>query len=231
MFKQTSIYQLSIVIIIGFTFCTLSFQVAEADIFQYIDDQGVLHLTDKPDNKDATLLRNSAKKKTHKKSYHTPKELKGRFNRYIDNISRDHNVDPYLIRAIVEVESSYNHLAVSPKGALGLMQIMPATAKRFGVKNPFDPYSNIEGGVRYLKYLLKLFDNELRLSIAAYNCGERRVIEQWQIPQIKETQNYVKKVMTRYSRYRSLNNVPQRIVRFADENGIIHLSNRPNEKK
>ncbi|MBN2382257.1 transglycosylase SLT domain-containing protein [bacterium] len=198
---------------------------ARAEIFQFYDSQGVLHLTDKPSkNSKAKRISRNARRT----SFHTSNELKKKYNGYVDSICREHNMDPYLVQAVIEVESSYNHLAVSPKNARGLMQLIPETARRFGVKNVFDPYSNIEGGVLYLKYLFKLFDDELSLILAAYNCGERRVIECGDIPPFKETQDYVKRVMDIYSKYQSDYGLPQRIVRYTDDNGTVHLSNRPN---
>jgi len=107
-------------------------------------------------------------------------------------------VDPDLIHAIVHVESGYDVRAVSRRGAMGLMQLIPATARRFGVEDPFDPRQNIEGGTSYLKYLLGLFDGDLTLSLAAYNAGENSVLRQGGIPPFPETQEYVQKVRSTY---------------------------------
>ena len=115
-----------------------------------------------------------------------------------------HQVDPDLIHAIVHVESGYNSRAVSPKGAMGLMQLIPATARRFGVEDPFDPRQNIEGGTSYLKYLLGLFDDNLALSLAAYNAGENSVLREGGIPPFPETREYVRKVRSIYQPVRAL---------------------------
>ena len=107
-------------------------------------------------------------------------------------------LDPDLIHAIVNVESGCDPRALSPKGAMGLMQLVPATARRFGVEDPFDPKQNIEGGTSYLKYLLALFDGDLGLSLAAYNAGENLVLRRGGIPPFPETRDYVRKVRSLY---------------------------------
>jgi hypothetical protein len=108
-----------------------------------------------------------------------------------------HNVDPLLVHSVIEVESGYNALAISNKGAEGLMQLIPSTARRFGVKNSFDPRENIEGGVRYLKYLKQTFKDD-RLALAAYNAGEGAVAKYGWIPPYAETRSYVYEVGKRY---------------------------------
>lgn len=107
-------------------------------------------------------------------------------------------LDPNLIHAIIRVESGFDPRAVSPKGALGLMQLIPATAERFGVRNPFDARENIEGGVTYLNYLLNRFRGDVPLSLAAYNAGENSVLRAHGIPPIRETRRYVAKVTSLY---------------------------------
>jgi hypothetical protein len=109
-----------------------------------------------------------------------------------------HQMDPDLIHAVVRVESGCNSRAVSRKGAMGMMQLIPATARRFGVENPFDPEQNIEGGTSYLKYLLGLFDGNLALSLAAYNAGENSVLREGGIPPFPETREYVRRVRSFY---------------------------------
>ncbi len=118
----------------------------------------------------------------------------------IDSISRRHGVDATLVRSVIEIESNFNRRAVSPKGAMGLMQLIPATGERFGVRDFFDPAQNLDGGVRYLRFLLEMFEGNLDLSLAAYNSGENRVARLGRIPAIPETQNYVRKVRSAYNR-------------------------------
>ena len=119
-------------------------------------------------------------------------------NSLVDVISRNHGVDPALVRAVMKTESGFNRYAVSSKGALGLMQLIPGTGKRFGVRDFFDPQQNIEGGVRYLKFLLQKFEGNLDLSLAAYNAGENMVQRFGRIPPIAETKDYVRKVRAIY---------------------------------
>ncbi|MGA3324951.1 MAG: lytic transglycosylase domain-containing protein [Terriglobia bacterium] len=146
--------------------------------------------------------------------------------------SRFH-VDPGLIRAVIRVESGYDPKAVSSKGAMGLMQLIPATAQRFGVANPFDPKQNLEGGVNYLKYLLDLFGGDLSLSLAAYNAGEHSVQRSGGIPAIPETQDYVRKVTSIYQTgdapapAKTTPKEPPKapIIRYVDEHGVVHYSN------
>lgn len=117
----------------------------------------------------------------------------------VEATARKYDVDPLLVHSVIQVESGYNPYAVSPKGAQGLMQLMPGTARRFGVSNTFDLRDNIEGGVRYLKYLQTLFPHDLRLAVAAYNAGEGAV---WKynnrIPPYRETESYVYLVGKKY---------------------------------
>jgi soluble lytic murein transglycosylase-like protein len=115
-------------------------------------------------------------------------------NALVDTIARRHNVEPLLVDSVIRVESNYNPNAVSSAGAMGLMQLIPSTAKRFGVSNTFHPEQNIEGGVRYLKYLMQLYGGDERLALAAYNAGEGAVAKYKGIPPYAETQNYVYQV-------------------------------------
>lgn len=144
-------------------------------------------------------------------------------------------IDPHLVDAIIEVESRYNPKAVSPKGAMGLMQLVPATATRFGVNNPFDPRQNIRGGVSYLKYLMGLFGGNLKLALAAYNAGENAVMRSGGIPAITETRDYVRKVTSIYqdgsylgssltkSAARGKEQAP--IYQYVDAQGVVHFAN------
>ncbi|MBC7925763.1 MAG: lytic transglycosylase domain-containing protein [Bryobacteraceae bacterium] len=119
----------------------------------------------------------------------------------VETTAKKYDVDPLLVHSVIQVESGYNSRAVSPKGAQGMMQLMPGTARRFGVSNIFDPRENVEGGVRYLKYLQSLFPQDTKLAIAAYNAGEGAV---WKynnrVPPYRETEQYVQMVGQRYGR-------------------------------
>jgi soluble lytic murein transglycosylase-like protein len=160
-----------------------------------------------------------------------------RFEKYsgmIEETCNKHGVDPELVKAVIQVESNYNYRAISPKGAQGLMQLMPGTASRYGVLSAFEPAQNIEGGVRYLKDLIQLFNSDLRLALAAYNAGENRVQKINDVPNFVETQNYVRKVLALYNgemSYTPVNGVVKpRIVsyyKYVDEKGVTHYSAEP----
>lgn len=154
-------------------------------------------------------------------------------NSIVRRVAGRYQIDPKLIRAIIQTESDYNPGAVSSKGAMGLMQLIPATAQRFGVENPFDPRQNIEGGVGYLNYLLKLFGGNLPLSLAAYNAGENSVIRSGGIPAIPETEHYVQKVTRLYRAPAAGTARPSAppaddaapIYRYVDSAGVVHFTN------
>jgi len=118
---------------------------------------------------------------------------------YIDQVALLHQVDPNLVQAVIEVESAWNPKARSRKGALGLMQLMPETAARFGVRDPFDPRENVEGGVRYLRFLLDRFHENLKYALAAYNAGEKAVAAWGDVPPYEETRTYVQRIAMIYS--------------------------------
>ena len=116
------------------------------------------------------------------------------FSQTVDRIAAQHELPAALIHSVIKVESNYNPWAVSPKGALGLMQLIPATARRFGVSDAFDPVENIRGGAKYLKYLLDLYGGDYALTLAAYNAGEAAVARYGDVPPFPETRSYVKLV-------------------------------------
>jgi soluble lytic murein transglycosylase-like protein len=120
------------------------------------------------------------------------------YDNLITNAAENHSLDPRLVKSVMLVESGFNASAVSNKGARGLMQLMPATAQRHGVKNVHDPAQNIAGGTKYLSHLLELFDGNLEKSLAAYNAGEGAVARYGGIPPYDETRDYVRKALTAY---------------------------------
>jgi soluble lytic murein transglycosylase-like protein len=124
------------------------------------------------------------------------------YDRMVNKIARTYGVESALLHAVISVESRYNPKAVSKAGAIGLMQLMPETAKRYGVVDPHDPLQNLRGGARYLRYLLKKYNNDRNLALAAYNAGEASVAKYGnQIPPYPETTEYVPRVMGYYRKY------------------------------
>jgi soluble lytic murein transglycosylase-like protein len=155
------------------------------------------------------------------------------FRPIIREVSSRYGVDEYLVEAIIKVESNFDPEAISVKDCKGLMQLHPDTAKRFGVQDSFDPGENIEGGVRYLQFLLEEFDDDLELALAAYNAGENAVRRHQGVPPYRETRNYVKKLSTLYDfSYGGFaaNAVPEpmtRVMRIARPDGSLHFTNTP----
>lgn len=177
-------------------------------IYRYIDDRGVIHFTNCPRDPNFKLYIPESKEDLNEEGNgDRPPSIplskdSNQFDHLIYEFSRKYGVDFALIKAIIRAESGFNPMAVSRKGARGLMQLMPETALRMNVNNIFDPRENIEGGVRYFKYLLSLFNNDLRLSLAAYNAGENIVSELRAIPPYQETIDYIRKVWRYYQLYR-----------------------------
>lgn len=127
---------------------------------------------------------------------------KARFEKIISEVASIYGVDQALLHAVITVESGYSPNAVSRKGASGLMQLMPATARRYGVADSFDPVQNLHGGTQYLRDLLKLFNSDVGLALAAYNAGERAVLKHGRrIPPFRETTRYVPRVLAFYKKY------------------------------
>ena len=127
------------------------------------------------------------------------------YDQDIRRIGRQYQVEPQLIKAIIQAESDFDHRAVSRRGALGLMQLMPETARELRVANPFNPRENIDGGTRYLRQILDSFKGNLTLSLAAYNAGPGLVTRTGAVPDIPETQQYVTKVIRQYKEYKRQN--------------------------
>jgi soluble lytic murein transglycosylase-like protein len=148
----------------------------------------------------------------------------------IDMAAARHNVDPNLVRAVVKVESNFNANAVSHKGAMGLMQLMPSTARQLKVKNPFDPEQNVDAGVRHLKQLLESYGGDVKLTLAAYNAGSGAVARSAGIPHYPETQNYVRRITNIYyggfdlgPASGGVSHDPVRVQR--DARGVLYISN------
>lgn len=220
---------------------------ARADIYRYVDDEGVIHFSNIPEDrhtrrvvKETYRPRPSASPASFSNPPDDSDKARGRYREadasgdetpYADIITRKcekYDVDPTLVKSIIRAESGFNPRAVSPKGAKGLMQLMPSTADYMGVADIFDPEDNIEGGVKYFRYLLDNFGGDVELSVAAYNCGEGRVARNGNcIPEIKETKNYVKKVMSYNADPVTGMKFSKTIYRIELKDGSVLFSDRP----
>ncbi len=183
---------------------------AGADIFQYTDENGVLHFTNvngggknhkrvksEPDRpRDAAP---GAQARTAAPASVSSQNIPSAYLDIINNACDRHGVDPSLVHAIVKVESDFNPYAMSRKGAMGLMQLMPQTAVDMNVKNSFNPIENVDGGVKYLRYLIDRYEGNLTLALAAYNSGEMAVKRWGTVPPFKETQDYVQRILRIYN--------------------------------
>lgn len=203
-----------------------------AAMYAYVDARGVCHYTNVPgdgryklsqraprrlESPEDQLIKTIARRSTNGLSRmglserrnfsqgtrYTFRTAPQTINRYIQLAAANHQVDPLLIKAVIKAESNFDPNAISSKGAQGLMQLMPGTARDLAVNDPFDPFQNINGGTKYLRYLLDNFKGNVELSLAAYNAGPGNVAPYGVIPSFPETQNYVAKVMETYRSYRS----------------------------
>jgi soluble lytic murein transglycosylase-like protein len=189
------------------------------DVYKYVDGDGRIYFTDTPLQGSRYRLewKRAAKRvieENNKRLIATgrrripigssmlaisPKALSAKRSRYvrlIEHTARRFNLHPELLHAVIRAESAYNPNAISPAGAIGLMQLMPATAARYGVSNIYDPAENISGGAQYLRFLLNMFEHDLRLALAGYNAGESAVVKYGnRVPPYPETQQYVRKVL------------------------------------
>lgn len=205
--------QRSGILLLGLIVSTLIHCSAFADVYEHTDEAGIIHFSDTPVNERYVLILKSEESTT------TTADTKLGASQYstitstvltqpqliaqIELSAQNNQLDRELIHAVIQVESAFKVQAQSNKGAQGLMQLMPATAKRFGVKDSYDPAQNIEGGAKYLRELLTLFNNDVSLALAAYNAGENAVIKYGNsIPPYKETQLYVPKVLGIYQALR-----------------------------
>lgn len=182
---------------------------ARADIYSYRDENGVLNFTNIRPNNAHYKVRIAYKEPKHASPPKTvfyrnatpPGTLSPHLAAILNHVAQDYAVDKSLVQAMIHAESDFDANAVSPKGASGLMQLMPETAQRYGVRDIFDPEQNITGGVRYLRDLLETFGHDVRLALAAYNAGEQAVLRYGGVPPYPETMEYVNKVMQLHSRY------------------------------
>jgi len=183
--------------------------VVQAEIYIYTDPFGKRVVTDRPLQEPGYRLqhrRSGAEDVGHLLSGRMDglnSRRRQLYDAYIRDSSRNYRIDPALVKAVIHVESDFNPLAVSPKGAQGLMQLMPQTAARYQQKDLFSPMANIDVGTRHLAVLIQRYPHDIRLALAAYNAGEHNVDRYQGIPPFRETQDYVKKVLKYRERYRT----------------------------
>jgi soluble lytic murein transglycosylase len=198
------------------------------EIYYRRDANGALVLTNVPDRPDFRAYRG-----------HGPLRVTSsgeEFREMIERTASQHGIHPDLVFAVAAVESNFNSRAVSEKGAQGLMQLMPDTAARFGVADPFNPSENVLGGVRYMRYLLDLFKGDSRLALAAYNAGENVVLAGRGVPPYPETRRYVEKVLKMFGGKKPLlvqaaqkrppaaRGATQPIRSYIDAAGVVHIT-------
>jgi soluble lytic murein transglycosylase-like protein len=181
---------------------------AEPDLFSFVDTQGQVHLSNVPDDIryraiDPGFLRESARRREEPAAVVEPRQRRP-YAALVAQVAARLGIEAALLHAVILVESGYNPKAISKKGAAGLMQLMPATARRYGVTDVFNPADNVRAGGEYLIDLLKLFDNDLHLALAAYNAGESAVIRHgMRVPPYPETVAYVPRVVDFYRKLKS----------------------------
>jgi soluble lytic murein transglycosylase len=203
-------------------------------LFSYVDESGVRIFTNIAPKGPVQDLKMSGQPVTAPANTGVAggKKAGTNYDVIIDKYAEEYRVDPALIRSMIATESSFNPKAVSRKGAQGLMQLMPSTAARIGVRDAFDPEENIRGGTKHMRVLLDTFGNDLNLSLAAYNAGENLVQRLGRIPDFKETHDYVRSIKERYGKSTmtldsETSNKGPTTFRYLDENGILHLTNIP----
>jgi hypothetical protein len=209
---------------------------AEAGTFRFVDESGTVHYTNTPSDPRYRPMA-GPREPRGRSSLPAPVLLRGRppvaYAELIRTTSERHRVDSRLVEAVVVVESGGNARAVSPKGAQGLMQLMPRRAVLLGVKNPFDPEQNMDGGVRHLRDLLQRFGGDVTLALAAYNAGEEAVRNHRGVPPYAETQEYVRRINALYlgldgpgPRW-AVGQAPQHVYRQVDRDGTVLFTNVP----
>ena len=186
-----------------FTFVILLSLISSslAETYTFIDSEGILHFTNVPSD-----IRYKPLEKPGSKQKVSPWCQSHHFNTIdamILDMAEKYGLDPALIKALVKAESDFDPMAVSKDGAIGLMQLMPQTAKEMKVTNPFDPQENVEGGTKYFRHLWEAFEGDIVLSIAAYNAGKNAVLKYRQVPPYRQTRRFVDRVLSYYYLYKN----------------------------
>ncbi|MBI3812171.1 MAG: lytic transglycosylase domain-containing protein [Nitrospirae bacterium] len=193
---------------------------ARGEVYQFMDARGVVHFTNVPTDPRYRHLENPAAI--------TPVRP-GEIHQTILSASRRYRVDPALVKAVIKVESDFDPQAVSNAGAMGLMQLMPATASTLDVRNPFNPIENVSGGVKHLSALLSRFNGDLTLALAAYHAGATRVESYGQVPPIEKTHQYIRKVMAAYKTYRGKEPSRKSVYKVFSPGGRVIYTNVPEQ--
>ena len=203
---------------------TLTPPAFASSLYRRVDEAGVTHFTNAPT--DPRFKQVGGLSGTAQGWFRLPEVVRTRYGQEIREIAARHGVDPDLVEAVIRVESAFNPRAVSNKGAQGLMQLMPRTASALGVRNVFDPYQNIEGGVRHLRYLLDRYPGNVPLALAAYNAGEKAVDQYRGIPPYGETTQYVQKILGQSPSLGSSGSQTV-IYRYIERDGTMTITNVP----
>ena len=204
LFRPTS-YVANTILCIGVAFLSslITPFYARADIYRYVDEDDIVHFTDAPTDKRYKVFMRDLKKdkELRTKLKYASSVNPAEFEQLIKTCSSKYGVNPCLVKAVIHAESGYNPNAVSSKGASGLMQLMPATARSLKVADRFNPKDNVEGGVKYLRFLLDTFRGDVSLAVAAYNAGLGSVAKYGGIPPYNETRTYVTRVLSYMKSY------------------------------
>lgn len=210
-----------------FALCAALPATAQAQIYSWIDPASgtrVLSTTPKDPSAELYIVRSSATMRTTRAAVNSSSEA---YEDLILQQAAEHDINADLVRAVIQVESAFNPRATSVKGAIGLMQLMPATARELGVTNAYDPAQNIRGGVAYLKQLLTRYDFNIELALAAYNAGPEAVTRYGTVPPYRETRNYVSKVRKKADTPVARPSRLYRIVEIVDGKEVIRYSDTP----
>lgn len=191
-----AMYMTTVFSLLFLVFCLSG--TAWSDIYRFTDESGVVCYTDAPFGKKTELvLRENRPEEKQPLSLKQP-AVRADYSHYVQKAASKYDIDSALINAVIKTESNGNHRAISRKGAIGLMQLMPTTANDMNVRNPFNPEENIEGGTKYLRAMIEKFNGDLTLALAAYNAGPGTVEKYRSVPPISETRDYVRKVYSLY---------------------------------
>jgi Transglycosylase SLT domain/Domain of unknown function (DUF4124) len=195
-----------------------------SSLYRRVDEEGVTHFTNAPT--DPGFKRVGTLSGTAQGWLRLPDAVRNRYSEEIREIAARHGVNADLVEAVIRVESAFNPRAVSNKGAQGLMQLMPRTASALGVRNVFDPYQNIDGGVRHLRYLLDRYPGNVSLALAAYNAGEKAVDYYRGIPPYAETTQYVQRILGQSPAVAG-SGTGSALYRYIERDGTVTITNVP----